>query len=128
MLPVRGPSGSGGVATDTAPTFEAAGQAIGLRVPLPNCASLHACRPLAAEGFRPMPAGRVTRAVRIVEVSCPVALGSIGSLTSVVSPAGASTWLVPGSVASDGLKGIEPQSFGLVPGGSFASTKGEPLG
>src|SRR4051794_4722960 len=114
MLPVSGPSGSGGVATVTVPTLEAARPAIRLRVPLPNWASLQACRPLAGVGFRPIPAGRAPRPALIVGVSWPAALGSIGSFTSVVSPAGASTWLVPGSVPSEGLKGIEPQLFGLV--------------
>src|SRR5215218_1607491 len=97
MLPVRGPSGSGGLATVTVPTFDAAGQATGLRVPRPNWASVHLPRPLAAEGLRPIPSGRVTRAVLIVEVSWPSAFGSIGIFTSVTAPAGESTALVPGS-------------------------------
>jgi hypothetical protein len=127
-LPVSGPSGSAWLTTVAVPTFEAGGQPIGFRVPRPNWASVHAARPSAAEALRPIPAGRVTRAVRIVEVSWPAGFGSTGSFTSVTAPAGASTSLVPGSTPIEGLKGMVAHSFGLVPGGSGDSTNGDPAG
>src|SRR6188474_1668261 len=68
-LPISGPSGRGEVVTETAPTFEAAGQATGFLVPLPNCLSAHDWRPFAADGLSPIPAGRLTVAVLRWEVS-----------------------------------------------------------
>ncbi len=59
-MPASESGGSGGVWIETVPIFEASGQATGLRVPLPNWASVQAARPLAAAGLRPMPGGSVT--------------------------------------------------------------------
>src|SRR4051812_25083716 len=111
------------------PIFELSGQATGLRVPLPNCSGVQAARPLAADGFRPIPCGSVTFAVRTVEVSWPFASPSlIGTCTSVLTAAGESTASVPLSTWIVGSNGIVLQLLGKVPGGSGDSTKGEPSG
>src|SRR3954449_1295605 len=110
------------------PTFELSGQATGALVPLWNCSGVQAARPFAAEGFRPIPCGRVTFAVRTVEVSWPFGSSSIGTCTSVVTAAGESTAWVPPSTWIAGLNGIVSQLLGKVPGGSGDSTNGEPVG
>ena len=118
----------GGVSTETVPIFDAAGQATGAREPLPNWASVHASRPFAADGLSPMPAGRVTSARRVCEVSCVEPPTMCGSSTVVTAPEGESVCAVSGSTASDGSKGMVSHSFGEVPGGIFDSTKADPLG
>ncbi len=47
----------------TVPSRDSSGQVTGLRVPMPICAGVQALRPVAAEGLRVMPSGRLIVAV-----------------------------------------------------------------
>src|SRR5262245_32365807 len=85
--------GSDGVSTSTEPTFEAAGQVIGLLVPAANCALLQVSRPFAEEGLMPAPSGRTTFATFSCELWILVGSGSNGIETSTVAGSGESTLL-----------------------------------
>src|SRR5215213_8472667 len=125
--PVSEPGGSGGVSIATVPSLEAAGQETGFLVPLPSWASAQERRPCAAAGLRPMPSGRVVRAVRTLELAIGCN-GSNGTVASTVAPAGESVRSVPGLTPIPGLNGTSWQPVGLVPGGRAASSRLEPLG
>ncbi len=109
------------------PIFEAAGQATGAVFPLPSWASVQATRPSAAEGLRPIPAGRAVRAVLTLELASGSG-GSKGTSTATTAAAGESVRSVPGETVSFGLNGTASQPVGLTPGGSNASNGVEPLG
>jgi hypothetical protein len=72
----------------TVPSFDSAGHVTGLRVLMPICSGVHAFIPWAAAGFSVMPSGSVTLALRTCELSMPLALGSCGTIASVVIPSG----------------------------------------
>ncbi len=116
-MPFSVPAGSGGVSTSTVPIFEPAGQATGLRVPLPNSASVQDCRPLAADGFSPIPSGSVTSALRRWDSLCVSPPVMNGSVVSIVGVAGESTWVVPGATLSPGSNGTVAQPVCVRPSG-----------
>ncbi len=86
-----------------------AGQAIGASVPLPNCASVQACRPLAADGLIDTPAGSVTA----IRLTCAVPRGpfwSCGTRRCTLSGSGLSRTSGPAEPsAADGANGTSPQ-------------------
>src|SRR5262249_30708329 len=105
-----------------------AGHSVLARESLWNWALLHACRALAPEGFRPMPRGSETSALRRCDslwVSPPLTNGSV---VSTVGPAGESTWVAPGETSSSGSNGTLAQPTWTKPEGSAASTAEEPTG
>src|SRR3954447_22270745 len=112
--------------------IDSAGQAIGLRVPLPNSSSVQTCKPLAAEGLRPIPGGSVTVATRVFELSCSRSSarksGSRwGTSTLTVAPAGELVAEPPGSTSTPGPYGMVLQLFGEVPCGIGDSKAGSAL-
>ena len=102
--------GNGGVWIVTVPTFEATGQATGLRVPLPNCASVQATRPSAAEGSRPIPAGRVTCASLTLDLATFAPPEMNGTSTLTAAPEGESVCVVWGSTSAKSRRGRRPRS------------------
>ncbi len=87
------------------PTAEAAGHAMALSVPAPNCASVHAFRPLAAEGSIVRPGGSVTVASCRLALAMCAGFSSWGTWTSMLSPSGVSRCVVFGVAVIVGEKG-----------------------
>src|ERR1700753_1534372 len=124
MAPVSEPAGSGGGSISTVPIREAAGHSTGARRPdCLNGASGQATRlPEVAEGFRPIPAGKVILASRRWDSEIVSPPSTKGSVVSTVAGAGESTWLLPGS------EGPFMQPVGIRPSGVPAGTAEEPAG
>ena len=108
MLPNSESSGSDGVCTSVVPIFAAAGQAIGLFVPLPNSASVQATSVFAAAGLMLVPSGRTTLAFFRYELAIG-SFGSNGIRTSTVEDSGVSTNSPAGPAVTDGLNGTRSQ-------------------
>src|SRR4051794_5488511 len=89
----------------TVPTFDAAGQATGLPVPMPNCASVHPTRPVAAAGLSVSPGGSVTTASLTCALSRPSGFSGCGTCRLTDGPTGLSCCVVSGVTPIDGAKG-----------------------
>ena len=84
------------------PTFDCSGQAVGALPLVGNCASEQVWRPLAADGFKPIPVGSATAALLVTELSWlpPPVIWGTGAAT--VAPEGESVWAVAGSMPMPG--------------------------
>src|SRR4051812_45190218 len=89
----------------TVPTFDAAGQATGLPVPMPNCASVQPTRPVAAAGLSVSPGGSVTTASLTCALSRPSGFSGCGTCRLTDGPTGLSCCVVSGVTPIDGAKG-----------------------
>ncbi len=93
-----------GVCATAVPTCDASGHVAGCVDSSANCASLHACRPSAAEGESARPAGSATVALfRSGVAKAKSSFGACGIVRCVVNPVGESAAVVSGAAVNDGL-------------------------
>src|SRR4051794_41505779 len=104
----------------TVPTFDAAGQATGLPVPMPNCASVQPTRPVAAAGLSVSPGGSVTTASLTCALSRPSGFSGCGTCRLTAGPTGLSCCVVSGVTAMDGEDGTRFQAGAPRDGGRGA--------
>src|ERR1700682_3150783 len=109
IVPVRDPLGRPGTFKLSVPIFDPPGQLTSFLVWMPIWAGVQASRPRAADSLSVLPSGRVTLAVLSWYESSSSGPGLWGSVSSVVTPSGALSWVVSGASANPGAKGTTPQ-------------------